>query len=424
MIDVEKGVWNLQQGSRHLFQHVDKDVGNLVMNEVLVHKPEELTQCCQHLAQCKRFGFDTEFVGEDSYHPRLCLIQVATTESLFLIDPFALENLGPFWNLVIDPAHEVIVHAGREEVRLCHIFSGQVPGRLFDLQITAGLVGLPYPMGHGPLVAHVLGQKLAKAETLTEWRTRPLTHDQIHYAFDDVRYLLPLWEQLSRRLEDLGRTDWAAEEFARLSQLSTPDEEGLSVSAEKWRKLRGANSLDRRRLAILREIFYWREKEAADLNRPPRTLVRDDLLVEITRRNPKSAKDLQPVRGLAKRHLEDIFQAIEKARNLAPDELPPLIEREVDPPQQLLLVNLLGAQLAHLAERLHIAGNLVANNQELRMLVRSRIQGAQPPARSLLHQGWRAAHLLPHLQAMLDGRISLRVGDIQKEVPFVFDAEM
>jgi ribonuclease D len=390
------------------------------MNEVLVHTAEQLAQCRDHLAKARRFGFDTEFVGEESYHPRLCLIQVATAEALHLIDPLALDALEPFWDLVVDPANQVIVHAGREEVRLCHIWSGQTPGNLFDLQIAAGLVGLPYPLGHGALVHQVLGKKLSKAETLTEWRSRPLTKAQIHYAFDDVRYLLPVWRQLSERLEKLGRTAWAQEEFGRLLAQSTPDEDGLAVNQDKWRKLRGASSLDRRRLAILRDIFFWREKAAADLNRPARTVVRDDLLVEIARRNPKSAKDLQPVRGLPKRHLEAIYQAVERGRALPAEQCPEPFDREQDPPQQSLLVNLLSAQLAHLGEDMHLAGNLVATNQELKTLVRARIQGAAPPAESLLQQGWRAEHILTHLQAMLDGRISLRVGDVQREVPFVF----
>jgi ribonuclease D len=392
------------------------------MDEILIHGAEQLKDCCARLAQCKRFGFDTEFVGEDSYHPRLCLVQVASDEALYLIDPFSLPSLEPFWNVVVDPANQVIVHAGREEVRLCHIWSGQTPGNLFDLQIAAGLVGLPYPLGHGPLVSHVLGKKLAKGETLTEWRTRPLTSEQMQYAFDDVRYLLPVWRRLAERLEKLERTGWALEEFVRLREQSTPDEEGLSVATDKWRKLRGASSLDRRRLAILREIFYWREKAAADANRPARTVVRDDLLVEIARRNPKNVRDLQPVRGLAKRYLSAIFEAVERGRAAPPEDLPTAVEREQDPPQQSLLVNLLAAHLAHLAEEMELASNLVASNQELKMLVRARIQGSPPSPHSLLHQGWRATHILPYLQAMLEGRISLRVGDIQKDVPFVFSS--
>src|ERR1700722_9363705 len=195
--------------------------------EELVHSPESLGQVCAHLADCRRFGMDTEFVGEESYHPSLCLIQIATEEKLYLVDPFSAGPLDALWKVIVDPASEVIVHAGREEVRLCHLWSGQTPANLFDLQIAAGLVGYGYPLGHGPLVSQVLGKSLSKGETLTEWRTRPLTPAQIRYAFDDVRYLLSLWQRLSGLLDKLDRQAWAREEFAKLRVLATPTEAGL-----------------------------------------------------------------------------------------------------------------------------------------------------------------------------------------------------
>src|SRR6266849_1052128 len=153
--------------------------------EQIVTQPKELEECCRYLSTCPRLGFDTEFVGEDTYHPHLCLVQVATVEKLFLIDPLTVGPLDAFWKLVTDPAHHVIVHAGREEIRLCHLWTGQTPGNLFDLQIAAGLVGLPYPLGHATLVSQLLGVQLQKGETLTEWRDRPLTPAQVRYAFDD-----------------------------------------------------------------------------------------------------------------------------------------------------------------------------------------------------------------------------------------------
>src|SRR5881227_1883430 len=116
--------------------------------EQILTRPQELAACCAHLAACRLFGFDTEFVGEDTYHPRLCLVQVATPERLYLIDPLS-EEIGPidaFWKLVVDPANQVIVHAGREEVRLCRLGTGHTPASLFDLQPAAGLTGMIYPL--------------------------------------------------------------------------------------------------------------------------------------------------------------------------------------------------------------------------------------------------------------------------------------
>src|SRR5437588_4986053 len=177
--------------------------------EQMVATAQELAACCAYLDSCPEFGFGTEFVGEETYHPRLCLVQVATAERLILIDPITSGPLEAFWKLVVDPRKLVIVHAGREEVRLCRLWTGHVPGNLFDLQIAAGLTGLAYPLGHAALVSQLLGVQLAKGETLTEWRNRPLTRAQIRYAFDDVRYLLPLWQRVSARMGELGRADWA-----------------------------------------------------------------------------------------------------------------------------------------------------------------------------------------------------------------------
>src|SRR5437660_4371134 len=175
-----------------------------------VDSPAALTDCCDHLSRCSAFGFDTEFIGEDTFHPRLCLVQVATAERLFVIDPLAVGPLEGFWELVADPARVVVVHAGREEIRMCRHGCGRPPGNLFDLQVAAGLVGLGYPMGHAALVYQLLKVQLSKAETLTDWARRPLTGQQLEYAYDDVRHLLPLWRQLTRQLDKLGRADWAA----------------------------------------------------------------------------------------------------------------------------------------------------------------------------------------------------------------------
>jgi ribonuclease D len=372
------------------------------------------------LAAGHRFGLDTEFVGEDSYHPHLCLLQVATADALYIIDPLAVGPLDAFWEVVVDPANLVIVHAGREEVRLCYLWSGQVPGNLFDLQIAAGLAGLAYPLGHGNLVSQVLGVQLAKGETLTEWRNRPLTRAQIRYACDDVRYLLPLWEKLTARLDELGRLGWAKEEFARLADHATPDEPGDPLANDRWRKLRGLGSLDRRRLAVVRALYAWREEMAAHANRPSRTIVRDDLLVEIARRCPTRERELHVVRGLPRRNLAAILEVVERARALPLGECPTLAEREQDAPQASLTAHLLSAVFGDVCTRLRLAPTLVASNQDLRQLVRTRMQGAALPEDNLLTQGWRATHILPELEAVLDGRRSVRVADLHAAAPLAY----
>jgi ribonuclease D len=387
------------------------------LREEIISQPGELAACCALLASCPHFGFDTEFVGEDTYHPRLCLVQVATPERLFLIDPLSAGPLDDFWKLVVDPARVVVVHAGREEVRLCRLSTGQTPGTLFDLQLAAGLVGLPYPLGHGPLVGQLLGVQLAKGETLTEWRHRPLTPAQVRYAFDDVRYLLPAWQKLSARLDKLGRREWAREEFGRLAANAAPED----PVGERWRKLRGLGSLDRRRLALVRALFAWREEVAARTNRPARTIVRDDLLVEIARRIPTRERDLHVVRGLAKRDLEAIVRVVSEARALPPEEWPVQTERDQDPPQVPLVTAVLVAVLGDLCARLRLAPNLVASTTDVRLLVRARLAAQPLPEESLLTRGWRSTHVLPDLLAVLEGRRAVRVTDVAAGSPFAYE---
>jgi ribonuclease D len=387
------------------------------LREEIIATPEELGACCALLASCPHLGFDTEFVGEETYHPRLCLVQVATDQRLFLIDPFSAGPLDAFWKLVVDPARVVVVHAGREEVRLCRLWTGQTPGNLFDLQLAAGLVGLPYPMGHGPLVAEVLGVRLAKGETLTEWRHRPLSDAQLRYAFDDVRYLLPAWQKLSGRLEKMGRTEWAREEFARLARHAAPDD----PVAERWRKLRGLGSLDPRRLAVVRALFAWREEVADRANRPARTVLRDDLIVEVARRNPTRERDLQTVRGLAKRDLEAIVRTVSEARALPREEWPLAMEREQDPPQVQMVASVLTAALGDLCARKRLAPTLAATAADVKQLVRARLAGAPLPENSLLTHGWRAAHVLPELLDLLDGKRALRIANVAADAPFAYE---
>jgi ribonuclease D len=385
--------------------------------EEIVTTPEQLAELCTFLADCPAIGFDTEFVGEETYHPRLCLVQVASPSQLFLVDPLSTGPLDAFWKLIVDPHRTVVVHAGREEVRLCRLWSGQAPGNLFDLQLAAGLTGLVYPLGHGALVNQVLGVRLAKGETLTEWRRRPLTPEQIRYAFDDVRFLLRAWEKLTARLNRLGRVEWAREEFARLARVAGPEDQSAE---ERWRKLKGLGSLDRRKLAVVRALYEWREERAATLNRPARTVVRDDLLIEIARRNPTRARDLQVVRGLAHRDLDVIVEVVQQARRIPIEQCPKAAERIEDPPQLNLVANILIAVLSDLCARQRLAANLVACNNDVRSLVRSRLAKEPLPDDFPLMTGWRSRHILPELMAILEGRRALRIDNLASEAPLEY----
>ena len=293
----------------------------------------------------------------------------------------------------MDPAVVTVVHAGREEVRLCRLWTGQTPGNLFDLQLAAGLVGLTYPLGHGPLIGQLLGVHLSKGETRTEWRRRPLTPEQIRYAFDDVRCLLPAWKKLSARLDKLGRTESAREEFDRLARTASPEEPAVE---ERWRSsaVSARSTAGGSPWSAPCTTGARKPRIAPTGRRGPSS--RDDLIVEIARRNPTRERDLQMLRGLPRRDLDAIVETAASAAKLPPEEWPAAVERDQDPPQVALTAAVLTAVLGDVCARLRLAPNLVASNQDVKRLVRARFVGGPLPDDMPLTQGWRPRPSCPN----------------------------
>ena len=259
--------------------------------EAHITTPAQLNGLLDHLRTCGRFAFDTEFVSEETFEPVLCLIQVATRERLAVIDPLAVHDMSPFWEAVCDPSLEVVMHAAGEDLRICLLRTGQLPRRVFDVQMAAGLVGLSYPLSLVNLVGQVLGITLSGSETRTDWRHRPLTPAQLHYALDDVRHLLDLADHFTDRLTQLGRSDWAKAEFEEfIESIARRGDE------DRWRRLPGLHQLSRRSLEMARRLAEWREDEARRQNRPLRQVLRDDLLVAIAKRQPTNRRGLEALR--------------------------------------------------------------------------------------------------------------------------------
>ncbi len=277
----------------------------------LIATDRELAALCQSLATSSTISFDTEFVSEHTYRSQLCLIQVCAGDQLAAIDPLAVKDLSPFWEQIVAPGREIIVHAGREEMGFCLRAVGRLPERVFDVQVAAGLIGLEYPAGYGNLINRVLGLSAAKGETRTDWRRRPLSDRQIHYALEDVRHLIPLRDKLAARLERLGRFDWLDEEMS-----AWRSDTAESFTRQRWRKVTGSSSLSGRNLAIVRELWLWREQEAQRRDSPARQVLRDDLIVELARRRSAEPQQIRAIRGFERRDFRalvpDLAKAIQK----------------------------------------------------------------------------------------------------------------
>ncbi len=377
-----------------------------------------LTALAERLANADTIAFDTEFVSEDTYRSELCLIQVSAADELSVVDAIAVGDTNPFWERLAAGNHETVVHAGREELCFSLAIIGRRPARLFDVQIAAGLVGFEYPAGYGSLLNKLLGKSPQKGETRTDWRRRPLSKHQLEYALDDVRYLPALRDRLRAELEKLGRAAWMETEMA-----AWQDEVEASRTRERWRRVSGINGLSSRSLAVVRELWRWRETEAERRDLPVRRVLRDDLIVELAKRQTSDGKRIQAVRGLdrgdLKRSLPEIARHIEIALHMPEQDVPHNERREV--PQQInVLGQFLATALTSICRAAKIAPSLVGTASDVRDLIAFRM-GYGPDEPPQLARGWRAEVVGSQLDDLLAGKTSIRIVDPKSDEPLAFE---
>ena len=373
----------------------------------LITRQEQLSELLDHLRVAGSFAFDSEFIGELTYVPKLCLIQAASTAQVALIDPLASVDLRPFWELVADPSIQKIVHAGQQDVEPVFRFIQKSPSNLFDTQIGAGFIGLTYPLSLSRLTGTMLGTRLRKSLTFTNWERRPLSDQQLRYAADDVRYLPALRHEIGKRLEAGGKIAWALEESGTLA-----DPGVYSFDPEtQYLKIRGAAGLPPKNQAVLRELTIWRDAAARAEDVPPRTMLRDEILLDLARTPVDSVKDLSHVRGLPRpvetAHGEELVAATRRAMALPASEMPESANHEPTPPEKFRGESLFFAVQCFCAGR-QIDPALVTSRQEIADLLRMWRSG-EDPATLRICRGWRRQAIGEHLLALLRGEASLTV---------------
>lgn len=372
---------------------------------------QALESLCRELRQSPRLALDTEFVGEDSFVPRLELIQVATESTAAVIDFPALQADGPLdalWEIVCDVNVEKVVHAGRQDLDLFAAHAGQLPKPFFDTQIAAAMVGYGAQVAYANLVQRLHGAKLAKAHTFTNWSARPLTQDQIAYALEDVQFLLPIHSHLRNRLQTLGRLEWVREEFSRLE---TSVGEKAKDPQDRYQRIRGWDSLKPKHAAILREVTAWRETEARRRNVPRGRVMRDEVLIQLARHPPKTIDELRGLRGLhgseVDRHGAQLLEVISAAQALPPSAWPEVPRHRKPEPESTGLVELLQAVLKSRAADEDIAPTLLATSADLQALVEAKQKRMAADVPVL--RGWRHQLVGNLLLQVLDGAVSISI---------------
>lgn len=389
------------------------------MHDRLIEDQAEFDSLCEHIREVGEVAFDTEFVSEFTYRPELGLLQFATRKQAVAVDPYQVRDLSAWWRIMSDDQTTVVVHGGREEVRFCLNLGGHRPGRLVDVQVAEGLRGRSFPLNYTALVARVLGERTHGKETRTDWRRRPLTPRQIAYALEDVEHMLAIWDRQKRSLGDRGRLPWAEAEFQRMI-----DEVEQEKTREGWLRLPGIQSLSPRERRVARELFVWRESAAATRDKPARKILRDDLVVELAKRQPSTEHDLIATRDMNRsdyrRMAGEMLACIAQAVTLPEIKLPKVRRTDQEHDEQIV-AQLLSLALANLCAQENVAHALVGTNADLRHLVRWHVFGDQAGDPPRLLQGWRAELCGNLFNDVLDGKISIRVSDPQSDHPLTFE---
>ncbi len=373
----------------------------------LVTTQAGLADLIARLRAAGSFAYDSEFIGELTYIPKLCLIQVATSEHVWLIDPLAGLDLTPFWQLVADDVVEKITHAGDQDVEPVVRHLGTEAKNVFDTQIACGFIGMAYPVALAKLAMELLGAKLGKGLTFSHWDQRPLSPSQLRYAADDVRYLPALRRIIGERLEKTGHVAWAKQEFAALCDAGlyqfNPDTAYLRV--------RGATSLSPQGLAILRELVIWRDGVARAHDVPPRAFLKDELLIDLSRSPVKTLEKLDRVRGLPRpvehAHGREIVEVTQRGLATPPGKFPFARPQEPTPTERFR-----GDALWAIAQCICVGqlidAALVTSRQEIGDFYRL-VTGKKDFERLSLMKGWRREALGGPLLEMIQQNKPLSV---------------
>ena len=370
-----------------------------------IDEQHDLDEIIEVLAATPRYALDTEFHRERTYFPKLALIQVAWAndpdvpdagQSLALIDPLAVD-VTAFEKLFASDAI-CVIHAAQQDLDVLTHSVGSVPRFMFDTQLAAGFVGYSTP-SLVSLLQREVGVTPAKGDRLTDWLRRPLTENQCQYAAVDVEYLLTVHDRLLAQLDELGRTDWAAE---ACEDLRTRPVSGANPD-DAWRRLKDARSLRPKARAVAQSLAAWRERRAMRVDIPSRQVLPDLAILGVSQRSPSTLKELSQARGIDDRHskgrvADEILAAVlEGQTSEAPVAMksPDDLDRNLRP-----AITLVSAWMSQLAHDEKIDTVLLGTRNDIVALLRE-----DDDAR--LATGWRAQMLGDGIRDLVSGRAAL-----------------
>ncbi len=367
----------------------------------IVETTDDLKAFAAELSGAPYLALDTEFLRDQTYYPKLCLIQVAAPGIEGIIDPLAPGiDLAPFYELIKRPEIVKVLHAGRQDIEIFYLQGGVLPHPLFDSQITAMVCGFGDAASYETLARKIARVEIDKSARFTDWSHRPLSRRQLEYALADVTHLRVIYEWMTAKLEKTGRASWVAEEVAALQDANLYKLDPESA----WKRLKPRTS-NKRFLAVLAALAAWREREAQARDIPRGRVLKDEALTEIAAHPPETGEALERVRAVPKgfansRLGKGLVEAIAIGMTAEPPEgaADQNKQRRRREPSQAVM-DLLKTLLRLRAEAVGVAPRLIANAEDIERLA------ANEDDEVAALQGWRN-------EVFGKDAIALRKGDL------------
>jgi ribonuclease D len=364
----------------------------------LITETDALREFCDEQDGADFIAVDTEFLRDQTYWPKLCLVQVAGPDSSAAIDPLAPGiDLAPLYALMRSPTLLKVFHAGRQDLEIFFHAMGEVPAPIFDTQVAAMVCGFGESASYESLVTRLAKAQVDKSSRFTDWSYRPLTDRQLAYALDDVIHLRTVYVKLRDQLEKTDRETWLE---ADMAVLSDPGIYRMDP-AEAWRRLKLRNPKPRT-LAALRALAAWRETEAQKRDMPRGRILRDEAVIELASHLPTTTAQLSRTRGLPGGFADGkwgaaVIEAIEGVLAMPQDALPKPEPVAENPGNLGSTVELLKVLLKHKAEKSGVAARLLATSDELEQIAAGKTKLS----------GWRQELFGADAEALRDGKLML-----------------
>lgn len=386
-------------------------IGEWGMDFEWISTPGRLRSLVRELETCSLLAVDTEFLRVDTFYPIPGLLQLADAEQAWLIDPLALPQPLELARLFYAQRPLKILHACYEDLEVIQQLSGLQVREVFDTQLAASYLGYGLQVGYQRLLQAELGIVISKEESRSDWLHRPLSGQQLQYAVQDVRYLLPLYEAMRERLIELGHWE-RVEEDNKLILIEFAE----TIDADElWREVHGAWRLSRQQLAVLRALCAWRERQARERNIPRGFLLKNESLLQLAARQPRNFHQLESIEGMSprilRREAEGILQLIDDAASTPEDLRPALLPRPW-PREMRDIMGTCRDLLSARAQALGLPVDVLIRKRQYEQLLDLYLADAEPSAR---FQGWRREEVwVPVMRVFDEQRQTLRQWDQER----------